>query len=552
MHSRTLLSLAAVVLVLSCAGCITQTERPTGADATLSRIVDAIESEQLALREANLANAARIPGTGLDSNETRRMLGETLLEHPWTVSSLVIDKDGIVRTVVPENYRAILGSNWSSTYPVDEVNRLQAPFTSNVLLLGEGFDGVIQSAPVFSDGKYQGYVDITYRPEVLIGRAVKPVIAGSEYDVWVAQADGRVLYDINGEEIGRNLLSDPIYQDPGGKEFFSRVVSESSGAGVYRYWDSDWDRQVTKDAVWATAGIDGAKWRVVLTRTESSRAVSTVAPSTGVGTVSVSDIAALDEFVASAAAYGRGHGREEALSVFNDQKGEFTTANRYVFAYEMNGTVLALPFQPGILGEDRRGVVDANGVAVVDSLILAASFGGGHVYYVYPDPSANYAERLKISSVLPVDDGWFVGSGLYLSHLDDSFSESRRDALVQRVKKARDYAQSAGREQAVAAFNDRSGEWARGGDYIFAYDMNGTTLALPFQPELVGTNRLDYRDKYGVAGIRWEAGVAKQGGGSVYLVYYNPDTGGESLKLCYVAPVDETWFVGSGIYGSEV
>jgi signal transduction histidine kinase len=34
----------------------------------------------------------------------------------------------------------------------------------------------------------------------------------------------------------------------------------------------------------------------------------------------------------------------------------------------------------------------------------------------------------------------------------------------------------------------------------------------------------------------------------VYATYYNPDTGLDELKLCYVAPVDEEWFVGSGVY----
>jgi hypothetical protein len=33
--------------------------------------------------------------------------------------------------------------------------------------------------------------------------------------------------------------------------------------------------------------------------------------------------------------------------------------------------------------------------------------------------------------------------------------------------------------------------------------------------------------------------------------YLNPDTGSPGLKLCYVAPVDDTWLVGSGIYADR-
>lgn len=109
------------------------------------------------------------------------------------------------------------------------------------------------------------YTDVTYRPATLIGRAVEPVIAGTSYDIWVVQKDGKVIYDTTQEEIGRNLFSDPAYQSPGLQEFFSWVVSRPEGKGVYRFWDRNWVRVITKEAVWATAGIDGAEWRVVLT-----------------------------------------------------------------------------------------------------------------------------------------------------------------------------------------------------------------------------------------------------------------------------------------------
>jgi len=38
----------------------------------------------------------------------------------------------------------------------------------------------------------------------------------------------------------------------------------------------------------------------------------------------------------------------------------------------------------------------------------------------------------------------------------------------------------------------------------------------------------------------------------VYVVYYNPDTGNEELKFCYVAPVFDEYFVGSGVYAGVV
>jgi signal transduction histidine kinase len=55
------------------------------------------------------------------------------------------------------------------------------------------------------------------------------------------------------------------------------------------------------------------------------------------------------------------------------------------------------------------------------------------------------------------------------------------------------------------------------------------------------------RGVLGMPGVR--SGVfVRDGGGFVYVDYLNPDTGKPGMKLCYVAPVDDTWLVGSGIY----
>ena len=62
-------------------------------------------------------------------------------------------------------------------------------------------------------------------------------------------------------------------------------------------------------------------------------------------------------------------------------------------------------------------------------------------------------------------------------------------------------------------FNDLAGPFADGGAYIFAYGMDGETLALPYQPELIGRNRSGFDDRYGVKIIDWEIAAAKAGSG---------------------------------------
>jgi len=270
----------------------------------------------------------------------------------------------------------------------------------------------------------------------------------------------------------------------------------------------------------------------------------TVAP---VGTTDTS-YTDLTRFVDRAVKYAKESGKDAALAEFNNANGTFIEGDRYIFAYGMDGTTLAWPYRPDQLGTNRAGAADTNGVNHIRWMIELARDGGGWVYYVTKNPANNNRDELKISFVRPVDSTCFVGSGIYLSDIPTLFNTTEKDQLVERVKQARQYAQANGAAKAVRDFNDRNGTFADGSRYIYAYGYNGTTLALPFQSELIGTNRLDFTDTYGVKVVRQQVSICRNGGGYFYIHYYNPKTREAGLKFNYVEPVDDTWFVGSGIY----
>lgn len=218
----------------------------------------------------------------------------------------------------------------------------------------------------------------------------------------------------------------------------------------------------------------------------------------------------------------------------------------------MNGTVLALPFQQALLGRDRSETTDSNGVDFIRGLVSVAENRGGSIHYIYTNPAHDYRKELKLSYVEPVDDYWFVGPGIYIPDVPVNFSKEDIDELVLRVKSARRYARENNKMEVISEFNKISGEFAKGGSYIFAYGMDGTTLALPYQPELIGTNRLNFTDIYGVPVTKLEISGTRNGGGFVYVEYLDPDCNESRFKLCYVLPVDDYWFVGSGIYTESI
>lgn len=174
------------------------------------------------------------------------------------------------------------------------------------------------------------------------------------------------------------------------------------------------------------------------------------------------------------------------------------------------------------------------------------------MYIVFPNPTHEGKEELKQLYIETVNDSIYLGSGLYLSDIPASFDQAERDGLAAYVNEALEFAEENGKETALEAFNDPEGNFTRDGRYIFAYDYEGQNLALPFQPELVGINRIDAQDPNGVYFIQQIIDVARAGDGFTYYVYPDPSKNmTEALKLSYAANVDDTWFLGSGIYSIQ-
>jgi polar amino acid transport system substrate-binding protein len=259
-------------------------------------------------------------------------------------------------------------------------------------------------------------------------------------------------------------------------------------------------------------------------------------------------------FVEKAFEYAHIHGQETALREFNNQTGQFVDGELYIFAYDINGTTLALPFQPEIIGTNRLNATDTNGTLFIQNLIATAQSGGGFVRYLYEDPADNFTVKQKLSYVMMVDQDWILGAGIYDPQDDSAIVKAGTDPQVRKnlksfVGEAIAYANTSGKDAAIAEFNDRNGTFVRNDLYIYAFDYNGTTLALPYQPQLIGTDLSGLQDPYGVNYTRVEVFLAQQGGGLLFYHYYNPARNMTlEPKMSYVQKVDETWWLGAGTY----
>jgi len=554
----------AIVLVGLCvclfsAGCTTTPDEPVVApeDAEMTALLERAETEVsaglFALQESNKESAAKLSETGITGDAADMVLQEKLAgASPYVVSSLVIDPEGVVTAVAPAHYESIIGTDLGYQPEVQYANEVKEPVLSHIFMLEEGFPGISLSYPVFSgDDTYLGYTDLTFRPEVFLRQYFRPLTEETGYEFMVIQTDGNTLYETNAEEVGKNVLTDPLYE--GVRHVAEMIVAEPSGQGEYTFWDMNWEREVGREIYWSTVTFDGTEWRVAVIRNAGDSASAAPESTARSDEALDADIVRLTSFVEDATVFAQQNGNNAAVESFNDREGDFIDGELYIFAYDMNGTTLAHPYQPGVVGKNRANLTDENGLAIHASCKDLAARGGGYLYFTFVNPSENYRKELKLVAIRPVDETWYVGSGIYIPEMDVVLNQTAIDALVLRVNEAQAFALTSSAygndSEFFAAINEKFGT---GADYVFAYDMNGTCLSLPFQPEMTGVDRLNFTDAYGVEAVKLEIDAAQRGGGYVYVVYENPDTGNEELKFCYVAPVTDEWFVGSGVYAGEV
>ena len=122
--------------------------------------------------------------------------------------------------------------------------------------------------------------------------------------------------------------------------------------------------------------------------------------------------------VKNAAAYVKYQGKSKAITEISKYKGMFDRGETYVFAYDIQGVMLAHPKYPELIGQNLVAVPDTDGKLFRKEIVeKAKSKGSGWVDYVYMNPETNVREH-KTTYFLKVDD-LILCCGVYRDYSHD-------------------------------------------------------------------------------------------------------------------------------------
>ena len=98
--------------------------------------------------------------------------------------------------------------------------------------------------------------------------------------------------------------------------------------------------------------------------------------------------------VEKAVAYVAAQGKDKAIAEFSKPKGTFDKGEAYVFAYDMQGVVVAHPKNPKLIGKNLLEVPDNDGKLFRKEIVsVAKATGSGWVDYVYMNPQTKKPEH---------------------------------------------------------------------------------------------------------------------------------------------------------------
>jgi signal transduction histidine kinase len=275
----------------------------------------------------------------------------------------------------------------------------------------------------------------------------------------------------------------------------------------------------------------------------------------------------LVRYVKDAVAYAKASGKENALAAFNDPKGSFVQGELVMMAFDYNGTNLASPPYSPELSTYHINLInyqDPDGVTTIRGMRDLSREGGGFLYTVAKvkaDGKDVYVPKIDYAE--PVDDRYWIFSGIVVPEYTRvatgnltgiQVRNHTRPELYERVNRAVAYARTNGKEKTYTAINDPQGPFVTGDLFVWAESSGGILLADPFWKAEIGHNELNYTDRHGMKTT--QAGISAMKNGSGFSRALFPDTARngtfEIPKLIYMKQVDDTWWIGSGIYGVEM
>jgi len=232
--------------------------------AELATVKTALAASFDSLNNSLSVATTQFAQTGIDTTAIRSKLFELYNNFSFTKEFSFITLQGIMQLIEPAVYYSYQGSDISAQSSVVSAFQTKLPVLSNAFILLEGYQATIDIHPIVADDQLLGAISAVIAPEILLGSIILPIVQDVEFEIWVMEKSGMVLFDQDAGEIGLNVLTDPLYADFTELIAACQLMAEvQTGETTYSFFQTGTASVVTKKTYWNTFSMHGNEWKIV-------------------------------------------------------------------------------------------------------------------------------------------------------------------------------------------------------------------------------------------------------------------------------------------------
>jgi len=225
---------------------------------------------EFASLDQKMAAAVEYMGSiNMDTTLIRAKLLELVNEFNDVTEFAQITPAGIMQIIEPAVYHGFQGSDISLQNHVIKAYETELPVLSQQFLAVEGFYAAVIMHPIVKNNSILGGITALFLPEKILGNIMKPINEGQAFELWVMEKGGKMLYNQDVSEIGRNLFTDSLYMDfPELITAGRKIDAEESGTTSYSFYKTGTWEIVKKLTYWTTYELYGTQWKLVWVKPE--------------------------------------------------------------------------------------------------------------------------------------------------------------------------------------------------------------------------------------------------------------------------------------------
>ncbi|MFH0762153.1 MAG: cache domain-containing protein [Bacteroidota bacterium] len=204
-----------------------------------------------------------------DTVEIRAQMLRLFNHSSFILSSAFVNSQGILLIIEPASHYSVQGADISEQNHIKQIFQTKQPALSDVFFAAEGYYAAVVAHPVLSNGQVIGGITPLFLPETILGRIIAPLVKNQEFEMWVMEKGGTVIYDQDAEEIGLNLFTDTLYQSFTELIEAARLIAgNESGETYYSFYQTGTHKKVVKKTYWITFYLYGSEWKIVWVKPE--------------------------------------------------------------------------------------------------------------------------------------------------------------------------------------------------------------------------------------------------------------------------------------------